>query len=54
MQQWSAFGQFAGPPLVAWVASASGGWRWTWVVTCACAAVGLALTGALARLLRPR
>lgn len=54
MQQWSAFGQFAGPPLVAWVASASGGWRWTWVVTCACAGVGLALTGALARLLRPR
>ncbi len=54
MQQWSAFGQFAGPPVVAWVASVSGGWRWTWVVTCACAGVGLALAGVLARLLRPR
>jgi MFS family permease len=30
VQQWSAFGQFAGPPLVAAVASASGDWQWTW------------------------
>jgi hypothetical protein len=27
MQQWSAIGQFAGPPLVAWVASRTGGWQ---------------------------
>lgn len=33
MQQWSSLGQFAGPPLVALVASRSGGWEWTWVVT---------------------
>ena len=33
VQQWSAFGQFAGPPLVAWVASRAGGWQWTWTVT---------------------
>ena len=33
MQQWSALGQFAGPPLVAWVASRAGGWQWTWVAT---------------------
>ena len=26
MQQWSALGQFAGPPLVAWVAAVAGGW----------------------------
>jgi predicted MFS family arabinose efflux permease len=44
VQQWSAFGQFAGPPLVAAVASATGGWQWTWVVTGACSVVGLLLT----------
>lgn len=43
MQQWAAFGQFAGPPLVAWVASAVGGWHWTWSVTGACAVAGLVL-----------
>jgi CP family cyanate transporter-like MFS transporter len=46
MQQWSAFGQFAGPPLVAWVAVRAGGWRWTWLVTAACAA-GCALLAAV-------
>jgi MFS family permease len=29
MQQWSALGQFAGPPLVAAVAAAAGGWQFT-------------------------
>ena len=43
MQQWSAMGQFAGPPLVAWVASRAGGWQWTWVVTGSCCAAGLLL-----------
>ena len=33
MQQWSALGQFAGPPLVAWVAMRAGDWQWTWVTT---------------------
>jgi len=42
MQQWSAFGQFAGPPLVAWVAAGTGGWQWTWLVT-----VALCVTGGL-------
>lgn len=51
MQQWSALGQFAGPPVVAWVAVWAGGWRWTWVVTAACAALGLGLTARLHRLL---
>ena len=49
VQQWSALGQFAGPPLVAAVASASGDWQWTWVATGACATVGLLLTAALGR-----
>jgi MFS transporter, CP family, cyanate transporter len=49
MQQWSAFGQFAGPPLVGWVAGRTGSWDWTWVVTGACAAAGLWLAGRLAQ-----
>ena len=40
MQQWSALGQFAGPPLVALLASRVGGWQWTWLLTGACAGVG--------------
>lgn len=49
VQQWSALGQFAGPPLVAWVASAAGGWQATWLATGACSLIGLALTAALRR-----
>ena len=49
MQQWSALGQFFGPPLVAWVASRSGGWQFTWLATGACSAAGLLLAAALAR-----
>ena len=43
IQQWSALGQFAGPPLVAWVAVRAGGWQWTAWVTSACCCVGLLL-----------
>lgn len=53
MQQWSAMGQFLGPPLVAWVASLTGGWQFTWLVTGATSIVGLLLAGALARLGAP-
>ena len=49
MQQWSALGQFAGPPLVAWVASLTGGWQWTWAVTVSCASVGMLLATRIAR-----
>ncbi len=49
MQQWASLGQFAGPPLVAWVASAAGGWHWTWAVTGACSVVGLWLATHLGR-----
>jgi MFS family permease len=49
VQQWSALGQFAGPPLVAAVASTVGSWQWTWVVTGACSVAGLLLTVALSR-----
>jgi MFS transporter, CP family, cyanate transporter len=41
MQQWSALGQFGGPPVLAWIATRSGGWGWSWVFTVACAVSGL-------------
>ena len=50
VQQWSAFGQFVGPPLAAWVASRAGGWHWTWLVTGACSLAGLWLVSRIARL----
>ena len=53
VQQWSAFGQFAGPPLVAWVASRAGGWQWTWTATAGVSLLGLALSVRLAHLFAP-
>lgn len=47
MQQWASLGQFAGPPIVAWLASASGGWHWTWLMTGACSIAGVALATAI-------
>jgi MFS family permease len=52
VQQWSSFGQFAGPPVVAWVASQAGGWQWTWAATGLCSIAGLGLTGLMARRIR--
>ena len=51
MQQCSSLGQFAGPPLVAWVAVRSGGWQWSWVVTAGCAAAGLGLASVIGAVL---
>ena len=51
MQQWSSFGQFAGPPAVAWVA-ARAGWGATWWVTVAFAACGGLVTWRVAAALR--
>jgi MFS family permease len=51
MQQWSAFGQFVGPPLAALAAARAGGWEATWWITGAFAMAGLAMTLAIARLL---
>jgi MFS transporter, CP family, cyanate transporter len=50
MQQGAAMGQFCGPPLVAWVASLSGGWQWSWVVTGSAALLALVLVAPLRRL----
>ncbi|KQT09468.1 MFS transporter [Ramlibacter sp. Leaf400] len=49
MQQWSALGQFLGPPAVAWVAARVGGWQWSWLVTSGCAGLGLLLAAWAAR-----
>lgn len=49
MQQWAALGQFAGPPLVGWMASLAGGWQLTWVFTGACSIMGAVLAVCLGR-----
>ena len=49
VQQWSALGQFAGPPLVAAVASQVGGWHLTWAATGAFALAGLVFSALLVR-----
>jgi MFS family permease len=54
IQQWSALGQFAGPPLVAWVAALAGGWQWTGWVTACSSGLGLLLAMLLHRLLAMR
>lgn len=54
MQQCSSLGQFAGPPLVAWLAARAGGWHWSWVATAACALAGATLAAAIGSLLRRR
>ena len=51
IMQWSAMGQVAGPPVVAWVASQAGGWHWTWAVTGACCLAGALLAQRIGRLL---
>jgi len=53
IQQWSALGQFAGPPLVAWVAASAGSWQWTGWVTAVSSGVGLLLAVLLHRLQAP-
>jgi hypothetical protein len=52
MQQGSSFGQFAGPPAVAALAAAMGGWQWSWLVLGAGSAIGLLATTWIAALLR--
>ncbi|GAA5232982.1 MFS transporter [Verticiella sediminum] len=49
MQQLSALGQLAGPPLVAWIAARAGGWQWTGAATATCSALGLLLSLIIAR-----
>lgn len=48
MQQCSSLGQFAGPPLVAWVVHTAGDdWQWTWVATGTLSALGILLALAI-------
>ena len=43
MQQFSCIGQFMGPPLVAALATAVGGWQWTWAISGLLCTVGVVL-----------
>lgn len=54
IQQWSSAGQVAGPPVVAGVATALGGWQWTWAVSLALCLAGIMLATRLDAFLRPR
>jgi len=54
MQQLSALGQFAGPPLVAWVAAKAGGWQWTWAVTATLSLAGAVLAHFIGRALHKK
>ena len=54
MQQGSALGQFVGPPLLAWLALASGGWPAMAWLSAAAALLALWLIPALARAARAR
>lgn len=49
MMQWSAIGQFSGPPAVAWAASRLGTWQWSWVLLGACSLLGMGLAWAIGR-----
>lgn len=51
MQQWSALGQFASPPLAAWAVARAGGWHVTWWVTGAFALAGMCIAVGIARFL---
>ena len=51
MQQWSALGQFAGPPLAAWAAARAGGWHVMWWVTGSCALAGMGIATVMGRFL---
>jgi len=52
MQQGSAAGQFAGPPLVAALATWVGGWQWTWLFMASCCILGCVLSVIIARTLK--
>ncbi|MDO5625209.1 MAG: MFS transporter [Pseudomonadota bacterium] len=52
IQQWSAIGQFGGPPLAAALAARVGGWQMTWAMLAALCAAGAVLAALLGRHLR--
>lgn len=50
--QWSALGQFVGPPIAAWWCGHHGGWSSTWVTTGSAAALGAWLSWGVAHATR--
>jgi len=53
MYQCSCLGQFAGPPLIAVVATVMGGWQWTWVPTACLCLLGAVLAVGVQRAWKP-
>ncbi|MDV7399300.1 hypothetical protein RZS08_48260, partial [Arthrospira platensis SPKY1] len=53
VQQLSSLGQFASPPLVAWLAATHGGWQLTWVFNLLCCLCGAWLAWRLQQRWRP-
>ena len=54
IQQWSSAGQVAGPPVVAWIATAIGGWQWTWAFSLALCVTGALLAARMGAFVRAR
>ncbi|MFO1316836.1 MAG: MFS transporter [Burkholderiales bacterium] len=52
MLQFSALGQFVGPPIVAWVAGTTGTWQWTWTVTGTASVAGIVFAAMIGRVHR--
>jgi len=53
MYQCSCLGQFAGPPLIAVVATVMGGWQWTWVPLACLCGLGAVLAVGVQRCWKP-
>ncbi|MDI9335885.1 MAG: MFS transporter [Gammaproteobacteria bacterium] len=49
MQQGSAFGQFWGPLVSAWLASVAHTWKYTWVIVFLCSALGIYMAKIMSR-----
>lgn len=49
VMQWSAIGQFSGPPLIAYLASQMGSWNYSWWITSTASAIGISLSFLLSR-----
>ena len=54
LQQCLSFGQFIGPPIVAWVATLAGNWHMTWVVSVVLSAFGVFMALNLGKAMRAR
>jgi MFS family permease len=49
VMQWSAVGQFSGPPLLGFLASQMGSWNYSWWITSVASTLGLLLSYFMSR-----